>query len=111
MINLLIAYGALQAFFISLVLLGSKPKPLFNKLFSFLLIIEVITLLERLLVETQLITSVPHLLGISHPISFLKPPLLLFMALTVTDREFKIKKKDYLHLIKFGLMLFLNVPF
>jgi len=110
-INILILYGALQAFFISLVLLIPKNRSLFNKLFSSLLIIEGIILFERLLVETAIINSVPHLLGISYPISFLKPPLILFMAYTITDRNYEIQKKSYLHLMPFGLMLILNLPF
>ncbi len=109
-INVLIAYGTCQAFFLAIILLRSN-KSLFNKLFATLLIIEGITLFERLLVETSLINDLPHLLGISHPISFLKPPLLLFMALAITDKTFQLSRKRYLHFIPFGLMLLLNVPF
>lgn len=110
-INILISYGAFQAFFISFVLLKPKNISLFNKLFAFLLIIEGITLFERLLAGTDLINTVPHLLGISYPISFLKPPLMLFMAYAITDRAFKLQKKAVWHLIPFGLMLLMNIPF
>lgn len=110
-INLLIAYGAFQAFFISFILFKPKNKSLFNKLFGSLLIIEGITLFERLLVETELINAAPHLLGISYPISFLKPPLMLFMAFAITKKGFKMHKKMYLHFLPFGLMLVLNLPF
>lgn len=110
-INVLIAYGTLQAFFISLILIRSEQKSLFKKLFASLLIIEGITLFERLLVETDLIISVPHLLGISFPISFLKPLLIWFMALAITERGFKLQKKMLWHLIPFGLMLLMNLPF
>lgn len=110
-INVLIAYGTLQAFFISLILLRSEQKSLFKKLFASLLIIEGITLFERLLVESDLIISVPHLLGISFPISFLKPLLIWFMALAITERGFKLQKIMLWHLIPFGLMLLINLPF
>ena len=110
-INILIAYGAFQAFFISFILLRPENKTLFKKLFALLLMIEGTTLFERLLVETELILTVPHLLGISYPISFLKPPLMLFMALAMTDSSFKIQRNNYLHLIPFGLMFLLNLPF
>ncbi len=110
-INVLITYGALQAFFIAFILFRSKPKTLFKYAFASLLIIEGITLLERLLVETELIHSLPHLLGISYPISFLKPPLMLLMAFAITDKHFEIQRKMYGHLIPFGLMLLLNLPF
>lgn len=109
-INVLIAYGMLQAFFISVVLLKSQTRTLFKKLFAVLLIIEGVTLFERLLVETELINSVPHLLGISYPISFLKPPLMWFMTLAITDRSFKLEKRCLWHLIPFALMLLMNLP-
>ncbi|MEM9391732.1 MAG: helix-turn-helix domain-containing protein [Bacteroidota bacterium] len=110
-INVLIAYGACQAFFIAFTLLKSDNNKLFRNFFSLLLIIEGIILFERLLVETGLINQVPHLLGISYPISFLKPPLMLFMALAITVRDFKWLSRMYLHLFPFILMLLLNLPF
>lgn len=110
-LNLLIVYGALQALFIAVVLLRSPAHSAFNRLFSFLLIIEGITLVERLLVETGWITAVPHVLGISFSISFLKPPLMYFMAMSITDKAFGLQKRHLLHAIPFGLMLLANLPF
>jgi len=110
-INALIAYGTCQAFFIAVVLLRSPQKTLFKQLFAALLIVEGIILFERLLVETALINSVPHLLGVAYPISFLKPPLMWFMALAITVKGFQVSRKNYLHFILFGLMLLLNLPF
>jgi len=110
-INILITYGTCQAFFIAFILLKSKTKTRFKNLFGLFLIIEGITLFERLLVETELINSTPHLLGISYPISFIKPPLILFMALVMTIKSFKISKKMYLHFIPFVLMVLFNIPF
>ena len=109
-LNTLIAYGALQALFIAFILLKDRSKGLFRLLFAALLIIEGITLLERLLVETDFIQAVPHLLGISHPISFIKPPLMLMMTAAITVKGFKLSRKHALHLIPFGLMLLLNMP-
>ncbi len=110
-LTILIVYGALQAIFIAIILLKANTRSLFKTLFAILLLVEGITLVERLLFETELIRSVPHLLGISHPLSFIKPPLMLFMALAVTSKGFKISKKLVWHFIPFGLMLFLNLPF
>lgn len=110
-INTLITYGVFQAFFIATILFNSGNKTLFKKLFASLLIIEGITLFERLLVDTKLINSLPHLLGISYPISFLKPPLMLLMAYAITLKGFKLSKKIYLHFIPFVLMLLFILPF
>ncbi|MEX0288492.1 MAG: helix-turn-helix domain-containing protein [Flavobacteriaceae bacterium] len=109
-INILIAYSACQAFFIALILLKSD-RTLFKKLFAALLFIEGFTLFERLLVETELINAIPHVLGVSHPISFLKPPLMLLMTLAITIQHFKLQKKHYWHFLVFGFMLLLNAPF
>ena len=86
-------------------------KNLFKQLFSALLIIEGLILLERLLVETELINTIPHCLGVAYPISFLKPPLMWFMALAITVKGFRLSKKMYLHFIPFLGMLLLNLPF
>ena len=110
-INTLIAYGTCQAFFIAFIVFKSENKTLFKKLFASLLIIEGIILFERLLVETELINAFPHILGLAYPISFLKPPLVLFMALAITVKGYKLSKKSYLHFIPFGLMLLVNLPF
>ncbi len=110
-LNFLIAYGTCQAFFIAFVLLKTENKTLFKKLFSLFLIIEGVTLIERLLVETNLIVSIPHILGVSYPISFIKPPLIFFMACSLTLIRFKLNYKSYLHFIPFVLMLLLNLPF
>ncbi len=110
-LNAIITYGTCQAFFIAFILLKSENKTLFKNLFAILLIIEGITLFERLLVESKIILSIPHLLGISYPISFIKPPLMLFMVFAITIKGFKLSKKMYLHFIPFGLMLLFNLPF
>ncbi len=110
-INILIAYGMIQAFFMAMILMRSGKSSLFRRLFAALLVIEGIILLERLLVETELIEAVPHILGIATPISFLKPPLMLLMAYTLTIKGFRLTKKTLWHTIPFVLMLLLNLPF
>lgn len=111
LIKALIIYAACQAIFIALILLRPQNKTTFNRAFALLLIVEGLILIERLMVETGAISAVPHLLGIAYPISFLKPPLMLAMAYSITENEFKLSKKAYLHLIPFVLILALNTPF
>ena len=107
----IIAFGAFQALFISFILLIKKNKTKPQVFFCSFLIIEGVTLIERLLAETGLINNVPHLLGVSYPISFLKPPLLLFMTFAIVNTNFKFKKIHSLHLIPFIIFLVLNIPF
>lgn len=108
--NILIAFGAFQALFLAIVFLLQPKKTLPKKFFAFFLIIEGITLIERLLFETNLIEQVPHFLGISYPINFIKPPVLLFMALAITNPKFRLKAKHGLHLIFFSVILLMNIP-
>lgn len=110
-VNGLIMYGGLQAIFISIFLFKSKSKLLFNKLFAVLMLIESISLFERLLLETGVIRYIPHLLGVSYPLSFIKPPLLLFMAYAVVNAKFRFKLSSLLHFTPFILLLIMNVPF
>ena len=111
LINVIIAFGAFQALFIAFILLNKRKKSRPQIFFSIFLIIEGVTLIERLLAESGLINTVPHLLGISYPISFLKPPLLLFMTFAIVDNNFKFRKIHSLHLIPFILSFILNIPF
>ena len=108
--HVLIAFGALQAIFLSIILITSGEKLSF-RLFAFFLLIEGLTLVERLLAETNLTQEVSHLLGISYPLSFLKPPILWLLALVVTRSDFRMAKHHLLHFMPFLLMLGLNIPF
>lgn len=108
--HVLISFGAFQALFLALVFLLRPGKTLARTCFALFLLIEGFTLVERLLFETGLIEQVPHLLGISFPINFLKPPILLFMALAIANSKFKLRPVHSLHLIPFVLMIFMNLP-
>ena len=110
-INFLIAYGALQAFFIALVLLRKVKLGQFRILFALFLLIEGITLFERFLVEADLINALPHILGVSYPISFIKPPLILFMTYSLTRATFKMGRRQYLHFLPFLVVFLFNIPF
>ncbi|MBV6645543.1 MAG: AraC family transcriptional regulator [Cyclobacteriaceae bacterium] len=108
--NLLVAFGAFQALFLAAVTL-IKTKSLPKILFSFFLIIEGFTFVERLLAETNLMVQFPHILGISYPLNFIKPPILFLLALSITKPVFKMRIRHLWHTIPFLLMLLLNFPF
>ncbi len=109
--QLLIAFGAFQAFFIALILLFKAPAKLYYRLFAVFLLIEGVTLVERVLAETGYIELIPHLVGVSYPINFIKPPMLLAIAWAMMDPGFRLKRKHLWHAIPFGIMLALNMPF
>ncbi|MEM7551508.1 MAG: helix-turn-helix domain-containing protein [Bacteroidota bacterium] len=107
----LITFGALQALFLSVILLSSGKKDLPKTFFALFLIIEGITLVERLLAETGMMVRFPHILGVSYPINFIKPPILYFLARSISEAEFSFRKKQLFHTIPFLLMLVMNIPF
>lgn len=90
LITLLIAFGCFQAYFIALAL-QFKNRNMKKLLFSILLLTEGLGLLNRLFIETGLIYSFPHLLGISYPFAFAKGPLLFLFALSITNDNFRFK--------------------
>ncbi len=108
--DLLIAFGAFQAFFIAVIILA-QGSTLPRKFFALFLVIEGITLVERLLVETDLIASAPHILGVSYPLSFVKPPILLLAAFAIVNSGFKLRKVHLLHFIPFLIFFLMNIPF
>lgn len=110
-LHTLIAFGAFQAIFMSVIFFTRKKNALPDKFLALFLAIEGITLIERLLAETELIASFPHLLGISYPINFIKPAILYLMTLAVIQPKFQLKAKHLLHCITFFLMLLMNIPF
>ncbi len=107
----LIAFGAFQAVFLSFIFFTRKKGGLPDRFLALFLSIEGITLIERLLAETKLIESFPHLLGISYPINFIKPPILFLMTLAIIHPKFKLKPKHVYHAIPFVMMLLMNIPF
>ncbi len=110
-LHALIAFGAFQALFLSVIFFTRKKAGLSSKFFALFLIIEGITLIERLLAESNLMESFPHMLGISYPINFIKSPILFMMTLAVVNPDLRFKMKYLLHSIPFFLILLMNVPF
>ncbi|OEK00980.1 hypothetical protein BFP97_05405 [Roseivirga sp. 4D4] len=108
--NILIGFGALQALFISSIFLFQVNGARVKRILAILLSIEGITLFERLLAETGLIEALPHFIGISYPLSFLKAPAIFFAGMLITNGDFKFKRTHLFHLLPFVLMLGLNIP-
>ncbi len=108
--HLLIAFGALQALFLAIIL-GLRKKDLPSKLFASFLFIEGFTLVERLIAESGLMSEMPHILGISYPLNFIKSPILYLLALSILQPDFQLTRKNLWHSIPFVLMLLMNLPF
>ena len=109
--HILISFGAFQAIFLAVIFLSRAKVYLAKRFFAFFLIIEGVTLIERVMAETGIMQQFPHLLGISYPISFIKAPTLFLMAIAIVNPKFKLRRIHTLHLIPFIIILLMNIPF
>lgn len=108
--HVLIAFGALQALFLAIIL-GVRNKEWSARLFASFLFIEGFTLIERLVAETDLMSDIPHILGISHPLNFIKSPILYLLVLAIAQTHVKLRWVHMWHTIPFWIMLMMNIPF
>jgi AraC-like DNA-binding protein len=103
--------GFALAVFCALTLLGLKRgNRTANRILAVLLLLISIGVIRAILFHTRYIFSVPHLIGVTWPISFLYPPLfyLYVRSLILRDGTFK---KQLFHFIPFILFALCLVPF
>ncbi|MEM7298488.1 MAG: helix-turn-helix domain-containing protein, partial [Bacteroidota bacterium] len=110
MAQVLIAFGAFQAFFLAFILFATPRAKRYQKLFGLFLFIEGFTLTERMLVDSGFIESLPHIIGISYVINFLKPPILYLTGLSIIRGDFQLRPKWILHAIPALLILIMSFP-
>ncbi len=110
LINGIILYGIFQAFFLGFILLIKHQKIPAVIFLSILLFIEAIGLSEQGLYFSGQLYTFPFLLGVSYPLTVLRPLLIYFFSKAYFQHSFKPKKSDLLHLISFVLFLLLFLP-
>ncbi|MGI9550080.1 MAG: helix-turn-helix domain-containing protein [Aurantibacter sp.] len=104
----ILAIGAIQALFFSLILLNKKSKTWSDKILSFWLFVLFIQISANFLESSGYYDRYPHLIGSSSSLVFLYGPLLYFYAKTYVSSTWSFKKIHLLHLIPF---LFYNIVF
>lgn len=110
MAQVLIAFGAFQAFFLAFILFATRQAQRYQKLFGLFLFIEGFTLAERVLVDTGFVESLPHIIGISYVINFLKPPILYLTGISIIRGDFQLRPSWLLHTIPTFLILAMSFP-
>ncbi len=106
--NIFIAFGAFQAFALTVFLLVSPKRSLRKILFAIVLFTEGYALLESILVSTDLILEIPRIFGTSYLLNFTRGPLLLLFALSIVREDFKLKREHLVHFIPFAVLLVLG---
>jgi len=107
----ILATGAIQALFFSVILLNKKTKTTADKILSFWLFVLFLHISANLLELLGYYDKYPHLIGSSSSLVFLYGPLLYFYAKTYVSNSLPFKKEYFLHLIPFILYNIAFIPF
>ncbi len=107
----ILAIGAIQALFFSMILFNKKEKTLSDKILQFWLFVLFLHISANLLELLGYYDRYPHLIGSSSSLVFLYGPLLYFYAKTYVSNSWRFKKIYLLHLIPFLLYNIAFIPF
>lgn len=103
--------GLALAIFWVLVLLGIKRgNQTSNRILAVLLFMISIGIVNAILVHTKYIFKIPHLIGLSWPISFAYPPLFFLYVKSLTSRKINFKKQLF-HFTPFIISAVNLIPF
>lgn len=103
--------GFALAIFCALVLLGIKRgNRTANHILASLLLLISIGIIKAILFHTRYILQIPHLIGVTWPLSFIYPPLFFLYVRSLILREVNFKKQAF-HFVPFILFVLCLVPF
>ncbi|MEQ8423161.1 MAG: AraC family transcriptional regulator, partial [Cyclobacteriaceae bacterium] len=108
-INVLTWFGVIQAAFLGLILLG-KARKMPAIFLSILLLVEAIGLTEQALYFSGKIHDFTFLLGVSYPLTVLRPILIYFFARSYFQPPLRFKKAQLFHLFPLFLYTLLFSP-
>ncbi len=107
----LIAIGAIQSFFFSILLFNRRNKTLADKILSLWLSVLGIHITVIYLKYSGYYEVFPHLIGSTSSLIFLYGPFLFFYVDAYITQPAKFKKQYYLHFIPFMLYNIIFIPF
>ena len=98
----LLAFGVLQGIFITIILYSYGSRTSVHALAGIILIL-VLSLLNYLLISSNLYSQFPYLIHVATPLWFLVGPLYFLYINSVAGSDIKIDIKKWYHLIPFIL--------
>lgn len=107
----ILAIGAIQALFFSVLLFTKKRRTLSDKILQYWLLVLFLHISANLLELMGYYEKYPHLIGSSSSLVFLYGPFLYFYAKTYVSDSFKFRKVHLLHLVPFLLYNLALFPF
>ena len=111
--SVLLLFGAVQGFFLALVLLGIKKGiRTANRILAGILVVFSIDLVEGFLSATYAFTKAPYLIGVNWPLAFLYGPLIYFYVKALTgSMRYELRWKLFAHFIPTTLLYLYLIPF
>ncbi len=110
-LTLLIATLAQSALLIGALLTSKKSNKIADYLLSLIIGLFSYYVLIKILCITELIREYPHFTQTYRPIPFLIWAAFYFYTKALTNPSFQFQKKDFLHLIPFGLYCLFLLPY
>lgn len=107
----ILAIGAIQSLFFSLILLTKEHHSLSDKILRYWLLVLFVHISANLLELMGYYQLYPHLIGSSSSLVFLYGPFLYFYTKTYVSESFEFRKVHLLHLVPFLLYNLAFIPF
>jgi len=107
----ILAIGALQALFFSMLLFTKNVRTLSDKILQYWLLVLFLHITANLLELMGYYQRYPHFIGSSSSLVFLYGPLLYFYTKTYVSDSFKFRKVHLVHLVPFLLYNLILLPF
>jgi AraC-like DNA-binding protein len=109
--SVLLLFGLLQGFFLSIVLMTGVSKKKSKYFLISLIAILLLNLLNYLAINSNLYAKIPHFTYLSLPFLFLIGPLFLYYIKSILSVRFTLKLSDFLHALPFLLAVVYMLPF
>ena len=107
----ILAIGAIQSLFFSMILLTKEHHSLSDKILRYWLLVLFLHIAANLIELMGYYEIYPHLIGSSSSLVFLYGPLLYFYAKTYVSDSFEFRKVYLLHLVPFLIYNLALIPF
>jgi AraC-like DNA-binding protein len=112
LVSIIILIGIAQGIFFGVLLLtlkrGNKKS---NLLFGILMILFSVSISGFEMIRLNLFEKLPFLIGTTYTVVFLFGPLYFFYVKSLTDKNFRLRKRKLLHFLPFVLFLLYKLPF
>lgn len=103
-------FGIFQAFFLAVVLMVRARKVQAAGFLAVLLFVEAIGLMEANMFYSDTMRQFPYVLGLSYPLTVLRPLLIYLFARSYFQQTLTFRKRDLLHLLPFCVYVTLFYP-